>query len=54
MNENYKKLEAYNKKGIVPPECASGRKKISDFIEIFREINKPSGNIVQETSIEVN
>ena len=54
MNENYKKLEAYNKKGIVPPECASGRKKISDFIEIFREINMPSGNIVQETSIEVN
>lgn len=54
MNDNYKILEVYNKKGKVPPECASGRKKISDSIEIFQEINRPSGNIVQETSIKAN
>lgn len=37
MNDSYKKLEVYNKKGRVPNGCASGMRKITDNIEIFQD-----------------
>lgn len=37
MNDSYKKLEEYNKKGKVPTECAAGMRLITDYIGRFKE-----------------
>ena len=54
MNDSYKKLEAYNKKGKVPADCISGMKKIKEYVTIFQEMNNEHENDVQETSVKAN
>jgi hypothetical protein len=54
MIDSYNKLEEYNKKGKVPIGCASGMRKITDYIEILQETKNEHDNGIQETSIKAN
>ena len=54
MNDCYKMLEPFIKIGKLPKDCATGMKKIKDYITIFKEIETVQENSVQETSIKTN
>ena len=43
MNDSYRGLVSFHKNGKVSPEFATGRKKISEYIEMFQEMNNKSG-----------
>jgi len=43
MNDSYRGLVSFHKNGNVSPEFATGRKNISEYIDMFQEMNNQSG-----------